>query len=54
MHEYYSQGNLNDLTFQYSNPMESEDASPPVGNQSQSQSQANNTSLDSSGNGKKL
>jgi hypothetical protein len=52
MHEYYSQGNLNDLTFQYSNPMESEDASPPVGNQSQSQ--ANNTSLDSSGNGKKL
>lgn len=28
--EYFSQGNLNDLTFQYSNPNGSEDASPPV------------------------
>ena len=54
--EYFSQGNLNDLTFQYSNPMGSEDASPPIGNLSQNYSQANNcnASLDSSSNSKKL
>lgn len=54
--EHFSQGNLNDLTFQYSNPMGSEDASAPFGNLSQNHSQANNcnASLDSSTNSKKL
>lgn len=54
--EHSSQGNLNDLTFQYSNPMGSEDASPAFGNLSQNYSQVNNcnASLDGSGNSKKF
>ena len=54
--EHFSQGNLNDLTFQYSNPMGSEDASAPFGNVSQNYSQANNcnASLDGLANSKRL
>ena len=50
--EHYSQGNLNDLTFQYSNPNGSEDAFMPFGSLSQSHSQVinSNASMDSSTN----